>query len=79
MYIINTILKPNKYWGIYWCKVFWATLNWVVDVTDTFKDEFEYKDWTLRISFGSWTWYNRIKQKLQEDNPNAQLIYDISI
>jgi len=81
MYLINTILKPNRYWGIYWCKVFMTSLEWIKDVTEDFNNIFEYdsKEQVLKISFWSWTWFNRIKQHISETYWDEILFYNVSI
>ena len=79
MFLVNTYLKNNKMWGIYRCKVY--KINWgeLEDFTEYLSNEFEYKDNVLQISFWSWTWFNRIKQHIEDTLGVWNFkIYDIS-
>lgn len=70
MYLVTTQLKPNKRWGIYKCRVFHINnlKDYPSDVTDQVAQRFDLslKDNLIEISFGSWTWFNRIKDLLEQ-------------
>lgn len=78
-YLISSSFKKNKMWGIFFCRVFLIQENMFIEVTEQLKETFEYNNGSLKIPFGSWTWFSRIKYELEKKHPNEQIrCFDVS-
>lgn len=66
-FLISTLHKTNKMWGTFYSRVWKVENNEVSNITETLWKAFNYKDCSLKIPFGSGTWYMRIKDFLEKE------------
>lgn len=82
IYLISTIFKKSRGGGTYVCNVYKMVDDQPIEVSENVSKAywFRYENWSLDISFGSWTGFNRIKQALTDSMQKENVrVYDLSV